>query len=611
MRSFVSCLLLFISIPVSAQTTAPAPSSLSEQIVVTASALPEKAQETPAAVTVITRDVIERLDVRDAGEALRFVPGLFVARSGSSGKATALFTRGANSNQTLVLWNGIEIVNPAFGGYDFGQFSTNGVEQIEIVRGPFSALYGADAAAGVVNVISTPSRAETRASIEGGSHGLRNANVMLARTSGNLVASGAFESTRDDGFAPNDFFRRNSGNGMLRWSFASGSSIGIVARHLSYSLGIPTNLSGDLLSIVPSPEREQRGTETEVGAPFDVQTGAITWSGIVAEARRDDRFSDPEDAFGFVSSLTRTSTRRARLTGRITTVIGTLVAGGEYERAVVDDASNFGVTLDNSRRTERSFFFEDRYTRATANGAFDLSAGVRRDRYTKYGSETSPRLAVAFRTGANRLRAAYGEAFRAPSVSELFSPFGGDPTLQAERTSSTEVGYDHFFGRGAQFSVTAFHSAFRDLITNSGFVYRNVGHARSNGVEVGLQRDFASGVYTALSYTYTATKQDESGLALLRRPRNSATAILGTRRGAVDMNVDIVYAGSRADIIPVLPFSRTNVGAWSTVDLNVRYHVGNVVPYVKVENATNRKYEEILGFPSPTRRAIVGVRFAM
>ena len=145
-RRLFFTLVFVISFPLHAQWMG--------EVVVTASALPESVESTPAATTVITKEEIEQREARDVADVLREVPGLAVSRTGSPGRATSLFTRGSNSTHTLVLWNGIEITNPYFAGYDWGRFSTAGVEQIEVVRGPYSALYGSDAVAGVISIIT-------------------------------------------------------------------------------------------------------------------------------------------------------------------------------------------------------------------------------------------------------------------------------------------------------------------------------------------------------------------------------------------------------------------------------------------------------------------------
>src|SRR5205085_11774094 len=185
-------------------------------IVVTASELPETVESTPASVTVVTREDIDERAARDVAEVLREVPGLSVSRTGSPGKQISLFTRGAASTQTLVLWNGIEINNPYFSGYDWGRFSTAGVEQIEVVRGPFSALYGSEAMAGVINVLTAPRASGWRADLESGAHGLRNANLGGARAGDALPVSAPYAHREDDGFAPNDDLREDSADAPVR-----------------------------------------------------------------------------------------------------------------------------------------------------------------------------------------------------------------------------------------------------------------------------------------------------------------------------------------------------------------------------------------------------------
>src|SRR6185436_923765 len=99
-----------------------------------------------------------RQQARDVADVLREVPGLAVARTGSPGKSTTLFIRGGSSKQALVLWNGVPMNNAYLSAYNFGQLSTAGVEKIEVIRGPYSALYGSDAVSGVVNVLTAPAR---------------------------------------------------------------------------------------------------------------------------------------------------------------------------------------------------------------------------------------------------------------------------------------------------------------------------------------------------------------------------------------------------------------------------------------------------------------------
>ncbi|HYH05631.1 MAG TPA: TonB-dependent receptor [Thermoanaerobaculia bacterium] len=578
-----------------------------QEIVVTASALPEKVDDTPATVTVVTREEIEDRAARDVADVLREVPGLTVARIGSSGHQTSLFTRGASPAHTLVMWNGIEINTPFFGGYDWGQFSTSGVEQIEVVRGPYSALYGSDAMAGVVNILTIPQRSGVHASVEGGGHGLFNAQVAGAHVSGGLTLSGAFESRRDDGFAANDDFDQQSANVALRWTSASRLSLGLTARYTTYELGIPTNLNFALDQLVPSLERRQDGSERQIAIPIEQTLGAFTYELLLAENRREDTLDDPGDPFGPFFQTTDSRTRRARLTTRTKTPFGTIVAGAETERTVVDDVTNFGPNFLDKERDERSLFVEDRWSGAIGRSRLELSAGIRWDDYDTFGSETSPRIAAAYIAGSNKFRAAYGEAFRAPSVGEMFSPFGGNPDLRAERSRSIEAGVDHTFARGT-IGLTLFQDRYRDLITNQGFVLANIGAARARGVELSTNARLTSNILGGLTYTYTDAEDLATGAQLVRRPKHSGSAFVHAQYGITEVHLVVLRTGTRPDVLPVFPFSRTTSEAHTTADVNVQVDLGRFTPYVKIENLTDVEYEEVRGYVSPSRRAVLGVR---
>ncbi|HEU4889018.1 MAG TPA: TonB-dependent receptor [Thermoanaerobaculia bacterium] len=604
--------LFLIAVSAVAQSQTPA---VSEEIVVTASALPERVDDTPASVTVITHDHIETRAARDVSDVLREVPGVVVARIGSAGHQTSIFTRGSNPAHTLVMWNGIAINTPFFGGYDWGQFSTSGIEQIEIVRGPYSALYGSDAMAGVVNIRTVPTRSGFQASVEGGGRGLLNAQVAGSHVSrgpnGGLTLSGAFETRRDDGFADNDDFDQQSANVAFRWTSAAQFSVGLTGRYTTYDLGVPTNLNFTLDQLVPSLQRRQDGNERQIAIPIEQTLGSFSYELLLAENHREDTLDDPGDPFGPFFQTTDSRTRRARLTTRTKTSIGTIVAGAEGANTTVDDVTNFGPNFLGKEREERSLFIEDRYSRSIGASRVELSAGIRYDDYDEFGSETSPRIAAAWIAGRNKFHAAYGEAFRAPSVGELYSPFGGNTELRAELSRSIEAGIGHSFDRGGAVSLTLFQDRYRDLITNAGFTLANVGRARARGVEVSAQGPVTTNINGGFTYTYLDSEQLDSGLELLRRPRHSGSAFVSVRHGISELNVIVLRTGQRADILPILPFTRTTNDAHTTVDANVQLDLGRFTPYVKIENLTDVEYEEVRGYVSPSRRAVVGVRFTM
>jgi vitamin B12 transporter len=167
-------------------------------------------------------------------------------------------------------------------------------------------------------------------------------------------------------------------------------------------------------------------------------------------------------------------------------------------------------------------------------------------------------------------------------------------------------------GRDGLFSLTYFNSRYRNLITfdPSTFISENIGRVRSDGLELGATQHVSANVYTQLSYTYLHRNEDEStGLRLPRRPKHSGSLATGYRSGAIDTNIVLLHTGEREDSLAIFPFTRTTNSAYTTIDANVQYRLSRVTPFVKVENVTNKKYEEVVGYASPTRRVILGIKF--
>lgn len=592
--AFVS--LSFVSIPLWAQ------SALSDAIVVTASSLPETVEETPASVSIITREDMDRRAARDVVDVLREVPGLAVARTGTPGKATSVFLRGGSSKQALVLWNGVEMNNPYFSGYDFGQMSAAGVERVEVVRGPFSALYGSEAVSGVVNVLTTPGTSGGRVEIEGGERGLLNAAASGALASDRWSAHAAVERRADDGFAPNDDFNSDSLLGGLSAQPTKNFSIGILARHTAYDLGIPMTPSADSTKFIPSPERRQDGSETQIVAPIRYETGRTGFELRLGESRRVEHFADVAGPFGPEASDTSSRTRTARGTARF----GRFTVGGEYEDSVVDHASNFSL-IEQRSRTNASAFIEDRFS--FANG-IDVTAGARYDDFESFGSELSPRLAVSWLRNGNKVRAAYGEGFRAPAIGELFSPFFGNADLAAERSRTFEIGYDRFAASGSA-SVTLFRSDYDELIVfGDDFRFQNIAAADAAGVELSASRRFR-GWNSSVSYTWVDSEDAATGETLIRRPEHSGSLAFGYEFSQLSAHVAVIHAGARADVTDLIPFGRVMNDAYTTADLVLAWRLGAYQPFLKIENLTDERYQEVYGYASASRRVRVGVRYVL
>ncbi|MBV8517695.1 MAG: TonB-dependent receptor [Acidobacteria bacterium] len=606
---FVFVFLLVSPLAAQTTTTTTTTQPVAQEIVVTASAVPDSVEETPASVTVIHREDIERREARDVSDVLREVPGVAVSRTGSNGKATSLFIRGGSSKQALVLWNGIPLNNPYFSGYNFGQMSTAGVERVEVVRGPFSALYGSEAVSGVVNVLTTPSRSGAVVEVAGGGHGLVNALASGAYASDRWSANASAEHRQDDGFAANDDFRSTTFLGGLTFRPIDHLSIGVLGRRSTYDLGIPFNVNAAADAFEPSPARGEDGTESQFAVPVRFDGGRIAYELHYAENRRDDHFADPLGAFGPEEATTHARVRTARATASGKSALGMITIGGELGRDAVDHRDNF-AQFDTRRRKSDSVFAEDQLGFGAGSGRVELTAGIRYDHYDTFGSETTPRLAAAWLRGGHKIRAAYGEGFRAPSIGELYFPFGGNLNLGPERSRNVEIGYDRFTNV-ATLSATLFRSQYRGLIAfGSSGSFENVQRANANGVELAASHH-AGPFDVALSYTFLKTEDQATGEELLRRPKHSGSLSFGYNAGNYDAELVVTHQGARADVTDLFPFGTVNAEAFTTADVTVRTHVGALAPYVKLENLTNTRYQEVFGYASPGRRAVAGLRYTI
>ena len=582
-------------LPAKAQEPVP---TFSDSVVVTASAGPEERQDSPASATVLDQREIQARQSTDLSSLVSTVPGLTVVQAGSPGQQTSLFTRGTNSNQTLLLWNGIQLNDPYFGGANWQFVPLDGVERVEVVRGPFSALYGSNAVGGVVQVL-TGTRQGGTVSLEGGSDSYARGGLAAGTDVGPVRFDVTGSMRRGGGELDNDDFDAEEGVARALWTLTPGSSLGLLVRANDSKTGIP--FSGGQAT----PNREISWREREVAVPFQSSRGPWRVEAQLSRTDFDNAYRDPDDPFGYTSSDTESQALRGRAVvswrgGQDLRISG----GAEAERLEVTNSDAFATNLDGAHQRTWAAFGEADW----GHGPVRLQVGLRRDDNNVYGGQTSLRAGTVVKLGADtRLRASYGEAFRAPSLGELFFPGSGNPDLQPEDNRSYEVALDHE-SHGWRFGLTGFENRLRNLIDFDFATFRdvNVGRARTRGVEA--EAGFRRGIFGAtLNGTWLDTEDQGTGLPLLRRPKRSANLVLTARPGDWILNLVGVYIGERPDVDPAT-FSRTDNPAYTRVDVAARWHALNrLSPYARVENVADREYSQALGFPSPGRTVIGGL----
>ena len=269
--------------------------SFAELLVVTATLEGQTDVELPASIEVIDAAEIAARQATRVVDLLATVAGVSVARSGAPGQVTSLFTRGTESDHTLVLWNGVPLNNPYFGGFNWAFLPTDGVDRVEVVRGPFSSLYGGDALGGVVHILSGegPAGGGGTLRLEAGEDGYSRLGLAAGLRRGAARLDVAGHVRRGDGRFENEFFDGEEVVARADWGLGTDMRLGLVARAGNSDTGIP--FSGGS----PSLERRIGFQQRELAVPFEAAVGDWSVRARVSRVTYATEFRDPLDAFGF------------------------------------------------------------------------------------------------------------------------------------------------------------------------------------------------------------------------------------------------------------------------------------------------------------------------
>lgn len=583
-----------------------------ESVVVSATGVPVERAAVGSSVTVLDRTAIERRNETTVAELLRAVPGTAVARTGGPGGSTSVFLRGGNSSHTLVLVDGVR-VNAATGAFDWADMTTDGIERIEILRGPQSALYGSEALGGVVSIYTRRGDADDgfRASAEVGNLSTSRLAVDGAGAAGpwdwSVAASrnetdGVSRADEDAGNVEDDPWEASTVAGSLGRRVGRAGDLRWTVRHADATTGL--DAFDFALGPVDDPNYEQDHVTTSTALRLRLPvTERYTQTLRVGYAEDDLRTRDPDPTPTFHDSRIESATSDVDLQADVD-VHGTfdLSLGAEHERRSARSRGNFDEDVDLS-----SVWTEARLRPAER---LWLTAGVRHDDHSAFGAETTWRAVASWRPALRgpRLHATAGTGFKAPSFIDLYFPFYGNPDLRPETSESVDVGVEHTWGGGAWTAdVTAFASDVRDLIVfdTTTFLAGNVAAADIEGVEATLGYRPHDRAEVRVAYTRTDAVDEATGAPLPRRPEHHASASLflaptGRLRGTLT----VVAVRDRFDAGGV------RLDDYETADVSLEADLrGPWSAFARVRNLLDEDVQELAGFTSPGRSGVVGVRF--
>jgi len=618
---YTLALLLILSFVLSA----PAEEVPPEVMIVTAKRLPIDSSRFSGSLSVITAEQIARKQYQVLGDALRELPGLYAPSSGGIGAQTSVFIRGAESDHVLILIDGVEVSDPAAGNlYEFSQFSLNGVERIEVLRGNHSAEFGSEAIGGIVNIITaTPNEDKIAARVETGSFERRSATVDIAAIHQSLdfSLSGRYFETDGESFTParlrrldscavktnerdgyrNSNIKFNAGLSLIPEThtelrmkseysqvdleYDQGSCENLDSEQSSYTKRTTLSLSGDYLDRLWSPtwrmDYYERNSRDTASPRSEGERLKFVWHNIVRAQQNLDM------AFGLETEL---------------------------EQASTDN------DFDASARTN-AFYGEVHYT---VSPNWHLNGGWRNDDADDFASERSYQFGAVWHANLNtRLHINYATAFKAPSLLDRFRDFpafnfSANPNLRPETSRSWEAGLEQNWLRW-RYGITYFNSEIDDLIDyifnpadfSSTLVNRS--ETEIEGLESFVSYQPNQTFALRLDYTLTSA-HDQSHQRLLRRPLRQAVLAFDYQpdEGILsdwDFDLSLNYTGRRDDTNRV-SFARIHKGGYTVANLRLSYQINEHLQlYGSINNLLDKSYEAVDGFSGSGLDAHVGLSF--
>jgi vitamin B12 transporter len=635
----ISLLALLAAYAAPALAQAPASSNAIEEVIVTATRTPQKPAAVGASVSVINAASLAQRQAVDVADVLRDQPGVAINRNGGLGGVASVRIRGAQSDQTVVLIDGVKINDPAApgGGFDFGTLLAGNLDRIEVLRGPQSTLYGSQAIGGVVNLITRHPEGALRGSADAEIGELQTWRLRAEASGkrdklGFAFGAGRFESkgvsafNEQRGGRERDGYVNTAANGRLTFDLTPAVQLDARAWWSRGEVDVdgfapPTFALGD------TPETQE--TEQRIvyaGATFSALDGR--WRNRFAAMRTDtDRVSrNPSlsvpvtfDSAGVNTRLEWQST--LDLTQRLQ-----LIGGVDREDAQLKTRAPSSFN-PNPPQTRASAKLDGVYLQAQAKPTDGLTAtfGVRRSEDDRFGEAITMRATIAYtpNDGATVLRASVGEGFKAPTPFQLFSNFG-NVGLRPEEAAAYDVGVEHsLFDRALSLGVIYFR---REAVDEIDFVsctgsaapfcvgrpfgtYDNIAATLADGFEA-TARLKVQGWRATLAYTTldarNRTPGANFGKRLARRPEGGASLDLGYEFAAGHaLSLGLTQVGdsfdNAANTRPLKGYTLMALrGSWQMTE--------KVALYGRVENAGDEAYETATGYGSMPRQAFVGVR---
>jgi vitamin B12 transporter len=576
-----------------------------DPVVVTASRSPELLTDLIADVTYIGSEEIARSGVQSLAELLQRQPGVEIVTSGGPASTTGVFLRGANSNQTLVLIDGLRVGSASSGTPPLEAIPLDQIDHIEILRGPAASLYGADAIGGVIQVFTRGARAGFNA----------NASAGYGTYATSSLAGGVSGATNPWRFALQAGHRESAGfqaiGNPANPDFNPGRRDGYTDQNgsgrIAYSFAPEQQVSAQFF-------RSRLNAQFDSGPDFDARTFTTVESYAVASQNRLASFwtsrleagesrADSDSRATFCPPC-RFDTRQRQYSWQndLGLPLGSLVLAAERREEHLDSDTAFAVTSRNTNAAVAVY-----QLRAGPNA---LQANLRRDQSSQFGGRTSGAIAYAYTMAAGlRASASYGTAFKAPTFNDLYYPGFSNSDLKPETARNFETALR--FARGeVSAGIVAYRNRVRDLIVfqcDASFncAPQNVAAATLEGVTIELQW-LSGGTSVKASVDFARPRDDATGNLLPRRAQRYAAVELTHAFGALQLGIQASAASARFDDAA----NTRRMGGYAIVNVTAEYLLApRWALFALLGNAFDQRYQLAADYNTPGANVFAGVRY--
>lgn len=602
-----------------------------DEVVVTATKFPVKQSQTGKVVTVISKEQIEKSGGKTVGQILNEQAGITINGAyNAPGSVQTVFVRGASSGRTLILLDGIPVNDPSMinNEFDLNLFSINDVERIEICKGAQSTLYGSDAVAGVINIITLKSGVSKPFNIKattgfGNRNTFRN-NIQLYGKEGKFTYSTRFAKLKTDGFSAandstgkanfdNDGYDGNVISAAIQYQLVPSLLVKSFVQHSQYKADIDAGVFAD--------EKDYgiRNSNLSAGAGMNFKKGVVNittnyqYGELSRRYTNDSLFVRP---FGTIFESNRYGgrTQYFELFSNVTaTKWLTVIAGTDYRWSNMNQQyyslSSFGPYSNNfSDTTQHQASFYSSLFVTALNKKLNIEIGGRTNNHSRYGNNATYTLNPSYSIDKNwRVFGSIASGFKAPSIYQLFEAYSGNPDLQPEKSVNYEFGFQQIHEKiGSR--IVYFHREIKNGIDYDyvNFKYFNFVKQIVDGIETELTLKPVKNLSITGNYTFIAgdeqtqsrkNNHDTTYSYLLRRPKHSLNLTAGYQFGK---DVHVAITGKSVS-------SRYDVGGYQKEDVLLKQYfllsafaefkyTGSIKFFADFQNITNKKFFDLRGY---------------